>query len=185
MNPEDDNKIVNINNIRSEEIRSLQEMIDEALMDTDISGTTSRLDSGYTDADYVDQDQDQNQNHHHLMYLTETDDGNLTLGKLFLKFKNLDFRLSRIEEVISKQNDDLKGKKRSTTMHTRSNYPGFISDQETSPSRLLGITTIDPILTNSNDMLSLGQFQSSSSSAYSLPALSRAKVKRKDEIKVN
>lgn len=179
MSSEDEKKIENQGSRESGEIQTIHEMITEALMGTGTN--TTPLDSVYTDAnfqtDHFPPDQRSN------MYMNN-ETGSLTLGKLYYQFKDLDSRLTRVEEVIYKR-EDAVGKKRATTM-ARSEFPSdpcFGLDQGTSPSRLSDITTINPILTSSNDILSISSFQNSLS--YTLPTQpSSSKVQKKDDIKV-
>ena len=82
------------------ELQSLHEMIAEALM---TSGNTAQLDSVYPNIP-LNQLRDQIGNgNNDLMYLNENyndNDNSLTLGKLYVQFKNLDIRLSRVEDLI-------------------------------------------------------------------------------------
>lgn len=178
MSPKDEKKIVSgeVKGTGTVEIQTIHEMISEALMGT--SSNTKPLDSGYTDANCkLDQEDIYN------------DPGTLTLGKLYSQFKDLDSRLTRVEDIIYKQ-EDLVGKKRTTTTLARSDYsvdPCFVNDQGTSPSRLSDFTTINPILTSSADILSISSFGNTESFSYSLassqtPLLNA--VQNKDDIKV-
>ncbi len=179
MSSEDEKKIENQATRENGEIQVIHEMITEALMGT--GSNTAPLDSVYTDAnfrtDYFPADQ------RNSMYMN-SETGPLTLGKLYYQFKDLDSRLTRVEEVIYKR-DDVVGKKRATTM-ARSEFPNdpcFGLDQGTSPSRLSDLTTINPILTSSTDILSISSFQNSLS--YPLPTQpSSNKIQKKDDIKV-
>ena len=178
------------NQLGDEGIKTIHEMISEALMGT---GTTS-IDSGYTNANFNSNSLTGDETQ--LIYSSNDngEESQLTLGKLYLQFQNLDFRLSRVEKVIAKR-DDFGGntvKKRVTTM-PRSRYPGSndpcfgVSSNPDVGSPSTGLTTINPILTSSTDMLNMDSFQGSSS-AYSLSSISTTthhnKIQRKDEIKV-
>ena len=104
-----------------EGIKAIHEMITEVLMGT----VQSSIDSGYTNANF--NSSNLNDHTHQIMYgsYDNVEESNLTLGKLYLQFQNLDFRLSRVEKVIGKR-DDFDGnavKKRVTTL-SRSGYPG-------------------------------------------------------------
>lgn len=169
------------------DIQSIHEMISEALMGT--SSGTRPLDYVYNGANFKTDNISQTADQRSLIYnLNNSDPGLLTLGKLYSQFRDLDLRLTRVEEVIYKQ-DDMVGKKRTTTM-TRSDYssdPCFIADhQGTSPSRLSDFTTINPILTSSADILSISSFGNSDSFAYSLasPTPQSSNTQKKDDIKV-
>lgn len=123
-------------------------------------------------------------------------DSQLTLGKLYLKFKNLDFRLNRVEEVILKREESGSNKpvKKRVTTFSRSGYhsidPGIFeqsNDLNHHPSSsLLDVTSINPILTSGTDILSLVSYKNNS--AYSLPLSGQSSVSiralRKDDIKV-
>lgn len=178
MSPKDEKKIESgeVKGAGTGEIQTIHEMISEALM-----GTSKPLDSGYTDANCK-----LNQEDGHIY----NDSGILTLGKLYSQFKDLDFRLTRVEDIIYKQ-EDLVGKKRTTRRLASSDYsvdPCFVNDQGTSPSRLSDFTTINPILTSSADILSISSFGNTESFSYSLASsqtpLSNT-VQNKDDIKVN
>lgn len=176
MSPKDGKKIESEEVKGTGEIQTLHEMISEALMGT--SSNTKPLDSVYTDANPEDLIYNMNNNN---------DSGTLTLGKLYYQFKDLDSRLTRVEDIIYKQ-DDLVGKKRTTTL-ARSDYsadPCFVKDQGTSPSRLSDFTTINPILTSSADILSISSFGNSESFSYSLGSQTPQfnSVQKKDDIKV-
>lgn len=176
-------------------IQRLHAMINEALqgkigLDTHTTTTTEFSNANFNQ-DHLN---DQSVN----MYSAEgerDDDSNLSLGKLYLKFRNLDFRLTRVEEIIIKREEMGSrgtGKKRVTN---RPGYhsvdPGYGSQSEivnSSPSsRLNDLISINPILTNSTEILtSLDSYQGSS--VYSLPSINQASTsstaQRKDEIKV-
>ena len=180
MNPKDEKKTESEGIKVNGDIQSIHEMISEALMG---SSNTRPLDYVYTGANLpLTTDQ------RSLIYNLNNDSGPLTLGKLYSQFKDLDLRLTRVEEVIYKQ-DDLIGKKRATTM-TRSDYssePCFVADhQGTSPSRFSDFTTINPILTSSADILSISSFGNSDSFAYSLASQTPqpSNTQKKDDIKV-
>lgn len=154
--------------INEGELQSLHEMITEALM---TSGNASQLDSVYPNIQISDQNHLRDQEGD-LMYLNDNEDI-LTLGKLYFQFKNLDLRLSRVENVILKS-EPVK-KRALTPIQIRSDYiPGYELDENSynfstsalgtraSTSSLTtilneDIISINPILTNSssNEMLSL------------------------------
>jgi len=180
MNPKDEKKTESERIKVNGDIQSIHEMISEALLGT--SSSTKPLDYVYTGANLpLKTDQ-------RSVYNLNNDSGPLTLGKLYSQFKDLDLRLTRVEEVIYKQ-DDSVGKKRATSM-TRSDYssdPCFVSDhQGTSPSRFSDFTTINPILTSSADILSISSFGNSDSFAYSLASQTPqpSNTQKKDDIKV-
>ena len=169
-----------------DQIRTIHEMITEALMGT----IPSNIDSEYTNFNVTDHETQ-------LLYNSNANEENshLNLGKLYLQIQNLDFRLSRVEKMIAKR-DNFGGntvKKRVLTLsrseYSGSNDPcfGVSSNSEVENPSSTGLTTINPILTSSNDILNLDNFQDSSSS-YSLPSISSLrpnKIQRKDEIKAH
>jgi hypothetical protein len=184
MNSEDEKSTVKPkNNIYSEEdLQSIHDMITEALLCHTTSPSTTAQQTNI-DPQFLQDHGHQITDQDNLIYVTDSGE-EITLRKLFLQFKNLDFRLSRVEEVI--QTHDENAVKKRAHM-ARSNYtnPCFETESSSSsPSRLNGeISSINPILTSSNDMLLSMEFNQNSS-AFSLPSISKSKVKRKDEIKV-
>lgn len=110
----------------------------------------------------------------------------ITLEKIFCKFRNLDCRLSRIEDIILKRevlsmNAETVEKRVPTLL--RSEYPYF-GNEPSSPTRLGEISSIDPILTSSTDILSAySNFPSSSAYSLQLSELV-SKMKRVDDIRV-
>lgn len=182
MSPKDEKKTENESFKEGAEIQSIHEMISAALLGT--SSITRPSDFVYTDTNFkTDHLSDQSGTITNM----NNDSGVLTLGKLYYQFKDLDSRLTRVEEVIYKQ-DDFVGKKRTITL-SRSDYsadPCFVADQGTSPSRLSEFSSINPILTSSNDILSISSFGNSDSFTYSLAAQSQQlnNVQKKDDIKV-
>lgn len=179
MSSGDEKKVESRGGKTSSEIQTIHEMITEALMGT---GTNNLpLDSVYTNTNFKN-DHDQSR---HVMYMNN-ETTPLTLGKLYSQFKDLDLRLTRVEEVIYKR-DDFIGKKRAPTL-ARSEFsddPCFGADQGEIPSRLSEFSTINPILTNSNDILSMPSYPTSLLSSYSATPLPKSvKIQKKDDIKV-
>ena len=116
---------------------------------------------------------------------------NMSLGKLYLKFKNLDSRLTRVEEVVMKQREDsgdiAAGRKRATTLSRLSDDPcrSDISN---------GISTIDPILSITDPYMFMSPTLESFQETQFYPIhqasgpvsnnTTTATIHRKDDIKV-
>lgn len=180
---------VGSDHLDDEGIKTIHEMISEALMGTTSNGTDSRSLDAHFNTNILTDHETQ------LLYSSLSGNGeetHLTLGGLFLKFQNLDFRLSRVEGVISKR-DDFGGnpvRKRVTTL-PRSLYPGSTdicfssTSSHNTDNSSPGLATIDPILTSGTEMLNMDSFQGGNSS-YSLSSMAtrHGKIQRKDEIKV-
>lgn len=177
-----------------EDVKTIHEMISEALMGT---SPPSNIDSQYQGVNFGPNDLTDNEAQ--LLYNAITNNENesgLTLGKLYLQFQNLDSRLTRVEEVIAKQGvvGCNTGRKRVPTMSRSGEYPGSNDfcfgighNSDVINTSGSGLTTINPILTSSNDIMNMDTFQDSSS-AYSLHSVRSAsnnpRIQRKDEIKV-
>lgn len=169
------------------EVQSLHEMITEALM-----GNISIDSSSYTNANFNTNNLPEHEAQ--LLYTAnEThEEAQFTLGTLYQKLQDLDSRLTRVEMVIKRE--DFGGyavKKRAPTL-SRSTYPGSTdpcfggsSNSGLGSPSSTGLTTINPILTSSNEILSMNSYQGSSSS-FSLSTISHPKkIQSKNEIKVN
>lgn len=173
-------KIIEEEQFRDEGIKTIHEMISEALLGTTSISTGSPTHfntSGLTDQEIQ------------LLYTLNGNEGEsqLTLGELYSKYQNLDFRLSRVERVIA-QRDDVDTKRVAQmprSDYTCSNDFFFNSSNITSPSH--NMATIDPILTSTTDILKNNFQGDSSASAYSpSPSVSNRHnmFQKKDEIKV-
>ena len=126
------------------------------------------------------------------------EDANLTLGHLFLKYRELEFRIGRIEAALQREDSGFgrgggKRQRISKTGYNGTSFEGALglppqTQSSSSPSSSPTVTSINPILTS--DILSMNNnnFQGSGSSIYSLPpssaSVSPSKVRRKEEIKV-
>lgn len=197
MNSENEKDMVSPENESKTEnnIYKLQEMINEALkgrVDEDTGESlASGLDSGHvSSASYTPDPSIQSSNMYSMD--SESSGSTLTLGKLYSKFRNLDFRLTRVEEIILKREDlgvGSTGKKRVTKL-SGSGYhgvdPGYVNsrllndnDPTSSNNQSNDLISINPILTSSNHMMTLMD-SIQNRSTYSLSS----KVKRIDEIKV-
>lgn len=167
-------------------IHSLQDMINEALnekIDTSSSATVSisHIDSGILNQDYIPDQESFIKN-------LEQNQTNFAIENLYSKFKNLDTRLTRVEEVILTR-EDLRsdtGNKRVTTLGYHNicnpcfkNASVILDSTASSSDSSSHLASIDPISTRSTDILSIDQFHGKS--YYSLPS---NKVCRKDDIKV-
>ena len=176
MSSKDDNESECEGVDEAKDIQAIHEIISEALLGA--SSNTKPLSSGYTLSNFESD---------RLRIINSNDLETLEIGKLYLKFKDLDSRLTRVEEIIYK-NEDFVGQKRTTTL-ARSDYstdPCYIIDQGTSSSRLSDFTSINPILTSSADILSISSFGKSESYAYShsSQAPRSISIQKKEDIKV-
>lgn len=156
---QDDLEVV-INEGDEKGVQSIHEMITKALMGTVNEAGDTMSTNGpnnfQTDSDTVN-----------MVYMNYADQGPVTLEKLFDQFRNLDGRLSRVEEIVLKRELNLNtGEKRVTTL-ARSRHPGFVNDTISSPSRFGEFSTINPLLTSSTDILSVAYSDLTDPSAFS------------------
>lgn len=173
--------------------KSIQEMIAEALMmspKTDHSGDVSG--SFHVPASLSDDPEQAN------VSFFNGNQESLIVGRLLLQYKNLDLRLSRVEEYVYKSpssntiNTRSPGMKRTRNVNQNQilseTYPNTQSDNEMDNQS----NSINPILTTSSALLSYplssSMAASLSSSTMSLPSAAsssrRYAAKRKDDIKV-
>lgn len=168
-------------------IQTIHEMINEALIGTNSNNLGSAGDSIYPPRNNGSNGFRTDPETGNLIYTNSEDHVPVTLDRLFSQFQDLDSRLSRVEDIVLKReilfmNTDA-GEKRATTL-TGSEYPCYGNDLFTSPSRLSDLSTINPILTSSADILS-GYSSFPGSSIYSLQSSELAsKMKRVNDIRV-